>query len=138
MHGAQREMAKTVLGIVLVLGVIFVVPIVIYGLFSSAIGLQMPGESPVMFLAGVLVSKAGTAIAFVWIFHISRDSLSGRWFLYAVIWWVMFAIGEVGQAIGPDYSWEEALAGIISETIYFPISAYVVTWLFNEKRIAVS
>jgi hypothetical protein len=34
-------------------------------------------------------------------------------------------IGEVGQAIGPGYSWKEAIAGVISEAIYVPLSAYV-------------
>jgi hypothetical protein len=41
----------------------------------------------------------------------------------------MFAIGEVGQAIGPSYSWKEALAGLISETAYFPLGAWIVSRL---------
>jgi len=84
-----------------------------------------------MFLLSVLVSKVGTALAFVLIFYFARNSLSGHWFLYAFIWWLMFAIGEVGQAIGPNYSWEYAVAGVISETIYFPLSAYLVNRLIK-------
>ena len=45
----------------------------------------------------------------------------------------MFIIGEIGQAIGPKYSWTEAIAGIISETVYFPLSAYVTNWLIGLK-----
>ena len=84
-------------------------------------------------MVSIFVSKVGTAIAFVLIFYFARDSLSGRWLLYAFIWGLMFVIGEVGQAIGPDYSWKEAVAGVISETIYFPLSAFVVDWLIGSK-----
>jgi hypothetical protein len=41
----------------------------------------------------------------------------------------MHAIVEIGQAIGPDYSNKEAVAGIISEIIYFPVSAFVIAQL---------
>ena len=84
-----------------------------------------------MFLLSVLVSKIGTAITFVLIFYFARNSLSSHWLLYAFVWWLMFAIGEIGQAIGPNYSWEYAIAGIISETIYLPLSAYVVSLLIK-------
>jgi hypothetical protein len=55
--------------------------------------------------------------------------LGGQWVLYAGLWWLMFVIGEAGQAIGPDYSVQEAVAGAISETIYFPLSGLIVSWL---------
>jgi hypothetical protein len=77
----------------------------------------------------VLVSKAGIAIVFVLIFYVARSALSEQWLLYAALWRLMFVFGEVGQAIGPDYSTQEAIAGIISETIYLPISAWVADWL---------
>lgn len=125
-------MARTAICIILVLAVIYIVPIIVYGLFSSFIGAKMPeGVSPIMFLISVLISKFGTAIAFVLIFYFARNSLSGRWFLYAFIWWLMFIIGEVGQTFGPNYSWKEAAAGIISETVYLPVSAFIVNWLIK-------
>ncbi len=127
-------MPKVILSIVLVLAIIYIVPILIYGLASVVAGLKTPeGASPAQFLISVLVSKIGTAIAFVLIFYFARSSLSGQWILYAFIWWLMFAIGEVGQAIGPNYSWKEAIAGILSETIYLPLSAYVTNWLIGLK-----
>jgi len=86
----------------------------------------MPEGSPLMFLLSVLVSKIGTAIAFVLIFYFARNTFGSNWLLYAFIWWLMYIIGEVGQAIGPNYSWKEAIAGIISETAYFPLSAYII------------
>ena len=125
-------MGKTILSIVLTLAIIYIIPFLVYGVFSAVVGLKLPEDaSPVQFLASVFVSKVGTAIAFVLIFYFARDSLSGRWLLYAFIWWLMFVIGEVGQAIGPDYSWKEAIAGVISETIYFPLSALVINWLIG-------
>ena len=91
--------------------------------------MRIPSPAPIMFLLSVFISKIGTSIAFVLIFYFARNSFSGHWFLYAFLWWLMFIIGEVGQAIGPNYSWKEAIAGVISETIYLPFSAYMVNWL---------
>jgi len=125
-------MGKTILSIILTLAIIYIVPFLVYSIFSAVAGLKPPEEtSSVQFLVSIFVSKVGTAIAFVLIFYFARDSLSGRWLLYAFIWWLMFVIGEVGQAIGPDYSWKEAIAGVISETIYFPLSALVINWLIG-------
>ncbi len=120
---------RAVLGVVLVWAVIFVVPVVVYGAFSAVTGLQPPGSSPTLFLAGTAVSKLGAAVAFVAIFYLARDAIGGQWLLYAGIWWLMFVVGEVGQAITPTYSWQEAVAGIISETIYFPLSGFILNWL---------
>ena len=125
-------MNKILLNVIIVLVAIYIVPFIVYGLSSAIFGLKTPaGVSPMMFLLSVLVSKIGTAIAFVLIFYFARNSLSGHWFLYAFIWWLMFVIGEVGQAIGPNYSWKYAIAGIISETIYLPFSAYIVNLLIK-------
>ncbi len=127
-------MAKVVLSMLFVLVIIFIVPILVYGLASVVAGLKTPeGASPAQFLISVLVSKIGTAIAFVLIFYFARSSLSGQWFLYAFVWWLMFAIGEIGQAIGPNYTWKEAITGVISETVYLPLSAYVTNWLIGLK-----
>ena len=124
-------MMKIILSILLGLAIIYIVPFVVYAIFSTVTGLKPPEGSPLMFLLSVFVSKIGTAIAFVLIFYFARNSLSEHWLLYAFIWWLMFAIGEVGQAIGPNYSWKEAVAGVISETAYFPLSAYIVNWLIK-------
>ena len=127
-------MAKVILSIVLVLAIIYIVPFLVYGLATIVEGLKPPeGVSPSQFLISVLVSKIGTAIAFVLIFYFARSSLSRQWFLYAFVWWLMFVIGEIGQAIGPNYTWKEAIAGVISETIYLPFSAYVTNWLIGLK-----
>ena len=127
-------MAKVILSIVLVLAIIYIVPLVVYGLATVVAGLKPPeGASPAQFLISVLVSKIGTAIAFVLIFHCARGSLTGQWLLYAFVWWLMFVIGEIGQAIGPNYTWKEAVAGVISETIYLPPSAYLTNWLLGAK-----
>lgn len=124
-------MTKILVSMILVLAVIYIVPFVVYAIFSTIAGLKTPEGSPLMFLLSVFVSKIGTAIAFVMIFYFARNSLSGHWFQYAATWWLMFVIGEVGQAIAPNYSWKEAVAGVISETIYLPLSAYIVNWLIK-------
>jgi hypothetical protein len=125
-------MLRVALTIALVLIIIYAVPFLVYGLFAVVADLRVPGDSsPALFLASVFVSKLGTAIAFVLIFYIARGSLSEQWFVYALLWWVMFVVGEVGQAIGPDYTWKEAIAGMISETIYVPLAAYVTRWLLG-------
>ena len=125
-------MTRVMLSIVFVLAILFIVPILVYGLASVVTGLKTPeGASPAQFLISVLVSKLGTAIAFVLIFYLARTSLSGQWLLYAFVWWLMFVIGEAGQAIGPNYSWQEAIAGMISETIYLPLAAYLTNWLIK-------
>jgi hypothetical protein len=123
---------KVVLSVLLVLVVIYAVPFLVYGLASVVVGLKTPeGASPARFLTGVLVSKIGTALAFVLIFYLARDSLSGQWLLYAAFWWLMFVFDEIGQAIGPRYSLAEAIAGVVSETIYLPLSAYMTHWLLG-------
>jgi len=116
----------------LVLVLIFTIPIIVYGFFASFVGASIPeGVSPVFFLLSVLVSKLGTALAFVLIFYFARNFFSAHWFLYALIWWLMFVIGEIGQTIGLNYSWKEAVAGVISETIYFPIATLLVRRLLK-------
>jgi hypothetical protein len=128
-------MVKLVLSILLVLIIIYVVPFLVYGIGSVMAGLKTPaGASPVRFLLSVLVTKIGTAIAFVLLFYFFARNSPGRpWLPYAFIWWLMFVIGEIGQMIGPNYTWKEAVAGMISETIYFPVSACVINWLIGLK-----
>lgn len=123
------------LGTLLVLVIIFVVPLAVYGLFTVVAGLKEPARSG-RFLVSVLVQKVGTAIAFVVLFDLARDYFGEHWVQYGGIW-LMFAITEVGQTIGPDYSVKEAaaviaavIAGVISEAIYFA-SAWIVATLLG-------
>ncbi len=127
-------MGKIILCILLTLAIIYIVPFVVYSIFHSVTGLDVPkGVSPARLLLSFLVSKIGTAIAFVLIFYFARDSLSEKWLLYAAIWWLAYILGEVGQAIGPNYSWKEAVAGMIAETVYFPASAWVTHWMIGLR-----
>lgn len=120
---------QSALAVLAVFLTLFVVPVLVYGALSQLIGLQPPGEDPAAFLTGVAVSKLGTALAFVGIWLLARDDLSGQLWAYVGLWWLMFVLGEIGQAIGPDYSWTEALGGIVSETIYLPVSGLILRWL---------
>ena len=119
-------MSQVICAILLVFAIIYIVPFLVYAPLSAAGWIKQPEGSPASFLLGVLVSKIGTAVAFVLIFHFAREALGDRWLLYGFLWWLMFVVGEVGQAIGPNYSWKEAIAGIISETIYYPLAAWTM------------
>src|SRR4030042_3898401 len=126
-------MVMIIPSIVIVLAVIYIVPFLVYGIATKVVSLKPPEGSPVRFLLSVPVSKFGTAISFVLIFYFARSSISGQWFLYALIWWIMVVIGEIGQTIGPNFTWKEAVAGIISETIYLPLSAYLTNLMIGLK-----
>jgi len=110
---------------VAVLAIIFVVPLVVYGAASTLWGLELPSESsPQRFLLGVLVTKLGTAVAFVLLLQLASAVWVDRWLLYGLIWFGMFAASEVGDAISGRSTWREAALGILSEAIYAPVSAF--------------
>lgn len=120
------------LSIVLVFAALFCVPIAVYGAIAAATGMEVPGGQALAFLAGVAVTKLGTAIAFVGLWLMIRYDQADRIMTYVLLWWVMFVLGEIGQAFGPDYSWTEAFAGIISESIYLPLAGLVVNRLLRH------
>jgi hypothetical protein len=91
-----------------------------------------PEDIPLwQFLLGILVSKTGIAIAFVVFYRFAKAGLHRWWLLYASIWWFSYVIGELGQAFGPNYTWKEAVVGIISEAIYFPLATLVTDRLIG-------
>jgi hypothetical protein len=126
---------KYLLPIIVTLVIIYIVPFVLYAVSTVVWDLEPPDDvAPWQFLLGILVTKIGTAIAFVLLYQFSKVGLSRKWSLYAFIWWLSFAIGELGQAIGPHYTWKEAIIGIISEAIYFPLAAVLVDFLIGRKQ----
>ena len=123
-------MAKFIFAILLVLLVIYVVPFVVYGVASVIGDLRPPtSASPGKFLVGVLVTKLGTAIAFVSIFSVNKAAWGPRWLLYALVWFVMFAFSELGEAISARTTKPEAMLGVVSEAIYTPLAAFIAQWL---------
>ncbi len=118
---------RITLATLLTLVIMYVVPFPIYGALSLFAGLQPPTQSsPIRFVLSVLVVKTGASVAFVALFYIAREIYLERWKRYALVWWVMFAVMEVGQAITTEYSWLDAAGGIVAEAIYFPLAAYTV------------
>jgi hypothetical protein len=77
------------------------------------------------------VTKAGTAVAFVALFVLCRDGWRQHWLLYAAIWFLMFALSELGDFVKTGYSAAEALLGIFSEAVYAPASAFVLDRIFR-------
>lgn len=120
------------LSIVLVFAAFFTVPVLVYGTLAATTGIEVPGDSPLAFLSGVAVSKLGTAIAFVGLWLMVRYDQADRIWTYVLFWWLMFVLGEIGQAIGPDYSWTEAALGILSESIYLPLAGLIVIRLLRD------
>ena len=121
-----------VLATLAVLVIIYVVPLLVYGAASTFGGLEFPAESsPQRFLLGVLVTKLGTAVAFVLLLQLTSTAWAHRWLLYGLIWFGMFAASEIGDAISGRSTWREALLGILSEAIYAPASAYAACRLLG-------
>lgn len=109
--------------------IVFIVPIIIYGLFSKFFGLKEP-EKKKEFFIGVLIQKIGASLGFVLLYYFGIGYFSQNWLIYSLVWVLMFAITEIGQIFMPNYSKKEAIAGIISELIYFPLSGLVLSLLF--------
>ena len=118
------------LGFIITLVIIFIVPVIIYGLFAALFGLKEP-DKKLKFMLGVLVQKVGTALGFVTLFYLGRDYFIDNWLIYSIVWVVMFAITEIGQSIMSSYSRKEVVAGILSELIYFPLAAVILVSLLK-------
>ncbi len=116
---------SVILAFVAVFVIVLFVPLPVYMLFTKVAGLEEP-ENPSEFFGSVVVQKIGTTVGFVFFFYFAIDVFATSWLGYALIWFAMYAIIEIGQAIGPHYSWKEAFAGIIAEFIYFPLAGFVM------------
>ncbi len=88
--------------------------------------------SPGRFLLGVLVTKVGTAFGFVTLFAVSRAIWSRRWILYAMLWFVMFVFGEFGEVVSGRWTMLDAVLGVASEAVYFPVSAFITQRLLGR------
>ena len=120
-------MQRLPLAILATLAIMYLVPFPIYGGLSLVTDIEPPSpDSPGLFMLSVLVVKVGVAIGFVLLFYLSRSRWLENWKTYAGVWWAMFAVMEIGQAIVPEYTWLDALGGIAAEAIYFPMSAVAV------------
>ncbi len=126
-------MLKLAIGTAATLLIIFIVPIAVYGALTKPLKMSTPeGVSPGRFLLSTLVSKIGAAILMAGLFYLARGTFATRPVLYAALWLVMFFLGEIGQALGPNYSWSYAIAGMLSELVYVPASVLVLWALFRR------
>ncbi len=125
---------RALLAVASVWAILFTVPFVIYASASVFLGLQPPAGPAWRFLLSVAVTKIGTAVGFVALFVLCRDKWRERWPLYAGIWFLMFAISEVGDVVKPGYTVAEAGLGILSEAVYAPLSAFLLDRMFRYPR----
>ena len=124
----DRDAGRVTVAVLATLAIMYLVPFPFYGALQALGLVELPEDgSPAEFLLSVLVIKVGVALAFVLLFRLARPALGGSWWRYAAIWWGMFALIEMGQAIGPGYSAWEAVAGVLSEAVYFPLATTLVT-----------
>lgn len=131
-HDRTPPPARVIIAVAVTFAIMFVAPVLPYGLLALMTGMQPPGgDSPGSFVLGVVVMKVGVAVGFVLIYTLGRRSLSDRWLTYGVVWWAMYTVVEIGQAIAPGYTWVEAGAGILAEAIYFPASAWFIRRLLG-------
>lgn len=121
---------QVIYSFVAVLLIVFIVPILIYGLFSALLGLE-DTDKKLGFFVGVLVQKLGTAGGFVGLMYYSGEIFITSWWLYSLIWLAMYALTELGQVLMSEYTWKEAAAGVLSEAIYFPLAGVVAASLLR-------
>ncbi len=135
----KSTIGRRVTAVMATLAIMWVVPLPVYGVFSALFGaIELPdGATSAQFFLSVTVVKIGFALAFVLLFELASTTLAGRWWQYAAIWWVMFVLLEAGRAMVPGYSVAFAVAGVISEAIYFPLSTMVVARIMRRRRDAV-
>ena len=108
----------------------WLVPIPVYGLFAGLGWIPMPDAGdPSSFYLSVSVIKAGFALGFVGLFP-----RTGSWRNYAMTWWVMFVALEIGQVLSQMNPVSFAVAGILSEAGYFPLSALLVSRAIRAER----
>ena len=126
-------MTRIIGAMAVVLLVVYIVPFLLYG-GANALGVvQLPASaSPRSFLTGVLISKMGTAVAFVLLFHVGAAAWDGRWLLYAAVWLMMFVSIELGDYVASRSTGTEAILGILSEIVYTPLSAFAVHALLRR------
>lgn len=137
MVSKRESLGPAILAFLSTLVIMYVVPLPVYALMSTIGLVEMPDEGTSgQFMISVLVVKIGVALGFVLLLRLATGVFAARWLLYGVIWWLMFAIVEFGQAIGPNYSIGDALGGVIAEAIYFPLSSWATVRLLGYEKDA--
>lgn len=137
MASKRGSLVRAALAFVSTLGITYVVPLPVYALLSTMGWVEMPDEgTPGQFMISVLVVKIGVSLGFVLLLRLASAPFVTRWLLYGAVWWLMFAIVELGQAIGPNYSIGDALGGVIAEAIYFPLSSWAAARLLGPGKNA--
>jgi hypothetical protein len=66
------------------------------------------------------------------IFAATKAFWGPRWLLYAVAWFVMFVLSELGEVVWGRTTAVEAVLGVASEAIYAPLSAFITQWLLGR------
>lgn len=125
-------MSHVVTAIIYVWLIINIVPFVVYGIAARFANIQTPGQvSTQQFMLSVFLEKFGVATTFAVVFLMGDRVTAPNWLFYGMLWWYMAALAEVATAMRGGYGWKEAVIGIVSELIYFPLAAYTMAWLIT-------
>jgi hypothetical protein len=125
-------MNHVVTSVLMVWATIFIIPFIVYGVAAKLSDMEMPKQvSAQQFMLSVLVEKLGVATTFALVFLMADRVAGPNWIYYGLLWWYMFALAEIATAMRNQSTWKEAIAGIVSELIYFPVSAYIMVWIIT-------
>lgn len=97
----------------------------------AAADLPRAAQGPFGLLPGLALTRLGTALAFVGLWLMVRYDQVERIWTFVFFWWLMLALYEVGQALGPTYGWTDALGGILAASIGLPLAGMVVSRLLR-------
>jgi hypothetical protein len=123
-------MIEILIGVLIVFGIIFIIPFILYGIFSAFKIIETPKQDNAKnFMYNIIVTKIGTSLLFVLLFYYINLYLPDFWLIYGMIWVISAAIGELGDTFKPNYTFKEAIIGIMSELIYFPLSAVILDFI---------
>lgn len=119
------------LSLVLVFASLLLAELAAQALLVAASDLPDPAQSPILHLPGLALTRFGMATAFVGLWLMVRYDQVERIWTFVLFWWVMLALYEIGQAVGPTYGWTDAVSGLISASVSLPLAGLVVSRLLR-------
>lgn len=83
------------------------------------------GQSALSLAPSLAVTRFGMALAFVGLWLMVRYDQVERIWTFVFFWWVMLALYEVGQALGPTYDLADAVTGIAAASVALPLAGRI-------------
>ena len=119
------------LSLVLVFASLLLAELAAQALLVAASAAPEPAHGPFGLLPGLALTRLGMALAFVGLWLMVRYDQVERIWTFVLFWWVMLALYEVGQAVGPSCGWSDAVSGIVAASVGLPLAGLVVSRLLR-------